>query len=191
MIYDNLLNIYTTTPINQIPENERGVRYIELTHEQVERYNNWISNIGGSIPNNWVLTGEGIDYNSILTEKQLRDAKNSKLTELQDNYQSKLDEGYTYNSFTFNLDENTKGNIGDWISLNTISGGTITDYYITDSSNNQRQFTAQQFAEFGVGFGTVYATLKSAFSNKRNAINNSTTIEELNSINIADFNVEE
>ena len=93
MIYDNLLNIYTTTPINQIPENERGVRYIELTHEQVERYNNWISNIGGSVPNNWVLTGEGIDYNSILTEKQLREAKSSKLSELQTNYQSKLDKG--------------------------------------------------------------------------------------------------
>ena len=110
-----------------------GEHYIELTAEQVERYNNWVSNIGGSIPNNWVLTGEGIDYNSILTEKQLREAKSSKLSELQTNYKSKLDEGYTYNSFTFNLDENTKGNIGDWISLNTISGGAITDYYITVS----------------------------------------------------------
>ena len=182
MIFDNILNIYTTTPINQIPENERGVRYIELTAEQVERYNNWVSNIGGSIPNNWVLTGEGIDYNSILTEKQLREAKSSKLSELQANYQSKLDEGYSYGGFTFNLDENTKGNIGDWISLNTISGGTITDYYITDNSNNQRHFTAPQFAEFGVGFGSVYATLKSAFSNKRNAINNATNQSELDEV---------
>jgi len=161
-----------------------GEHYIELTAEQVARYNNWVSNIGGSIPNNWVLTGEGVDYNTILTEKQLREAKSSKLSELQANYQSKLNEGYIYNSFTFNLDENTKVNIGDWISLNTISSGTLTEYYITDSSNNQRQFTAQQFAEFGVGFGTVYATLKSAFSNKRNALNNSTTIEELNEVSI-------
>ena len=112
-----------------------GEHYIELTAEQIERYNNWVSNIGGSIPNNWVLIGEGIDYNAILTEKQLREAKNSKLSELQANYQSKLDEGYSYGGYTFNLDENTKVNIGDWISLNTISGGTITDYYITDSSN--------------------------------------------------------
>ena len=161
-----------------------GEHYIELTAEQIERYNNWVSNIGGSIPNTWVLTGEGIDYNAILTEKQLREAKSSKLSELQANYQSKLNEGYTYNSFTFNLDENTKVNIGDWISLNTISNGAITDYYITDSSNNQRQFTAQQFAEFGVGFGSVYAELKSTFSNKRNALNNSTTIEELNAVSI-------
>jgi len=161
-----------------------GEHYIELTAEQIERYNNWVSNIGGSIPNTWVLTGEGVDYNTILTEKQLREAKSSKLSELQANYQSKLNEGYTYNSFTFNLDENTKVNIGDWISLNTISNGAITDYYITDSSNNQRQFTAQQFAEFGVGFGSVYAELKSTFSNKRNALNNSTTIEELNAVSI-------
>jgi len=161
-----------------------GEQYIELTAEQIERYNNWVSNIGGSIPNTWVLTGEGIDYNTILAEKQLREAKSSKLSELQANYQSKLNEGYSYNSFTFNLDENTKGNIGDWISLNTISGGTITDYYITDSSNNQRHFTAPQFASFGVGFGTTYADLKSTFSNKRNALNNSTTIEELNAVSI-------
>ena len=159
-----------------------GEHYLELNQEQIDRKNQWALDLPINIE--WVLTGEGIDYNFVLTEKQLREAKSSKLSELQTNYQSKLDEGYIYNSFTFNLDENTKGNIGDWISLNTISGGTITDYYITDSSNNQRQFTAQQFAEFGVGFGTVYATLKSTFSNKRNAINNSTTIEELDEVSI-------
>lgn len=188
MIYDNILNIYTNTPIAQIPENQIGVRYIELTAEQIERYNNWVSNIGGQINNNWVLTGEGVDYDQLAKETALRALKASKMTTLNANYQSKLAEGYTYNNWLFDLDENTKQNIGDWTSF-LVLNPNLDNFLITDKNKVQRSMDKTQFTEFGVGFGSALSNLKGLYAFKRNSIENSTTEAEVNAVDIENFNL--
>ena len=170
MIYDNILNIFTNTPINQIPINEIGVRYIELTSEQITRYN--------ENPNDLKYIFEGI-----VTPKSLERLKSEKLGTLQSNYDNALSLGYTYNNWVFNLDENTKENIGDWTSFLVLEPN-LNEFRITDSSSVQRVMTKEQFTTFGVGFGVKLSALKSNFADKRNQINLAENETQLNEINL-------
>ena len=84
MIYDNKLGIFTNTPINQIPQNELNVRYIELDNNQIERYNENPNDIS------YIITG-------IATPKSLDTLKGEKRA-LLSNYINNLKEtGFTDN----------------------------------------------------------------------------------------------
>ena len=170
MIYDNVLNIITTTPISQIPNSQLNVRYFELNEEQIARYE--------SKPNDIDFVMNNIDKTQTLEYK-----KSEKLSTLQSNYDTQLSLGYTYNNWVFNLDENTKENIGDWTSFLVLEPN-LNEFRITDSSSVQRVMTKEQFTIFGVGFGVKLSTLKSNFANKRNLINLSENETQLNEINL-------
>ena len=170
MIYDNILNIFTNTPINQIPINEIGVRYIELTSKQITRYNKNPNDI------NYILTG-------VKTPKDLETLKSEKLATLKSNYDTKIGLGYTYNDWDFNLDENTKLNISDWTSF-LVLYPDLNEFKITDSNLVQRTMTQEEFRTFGVGFGVTLSTLKGNFSNKRNLITLAESEEDLNNIDL-------
>lgn len=170
MIYDNQLNIITTTPTAQIPAEQLGVRYIELSQEQVTRYNERPTDL------NYILNG--IDVTASLDYK-----KQAKLKELESNYKTALSAGYEYNNNTFNLDDNTKQNISDWIAFLVLEPN-LNEFKITDNSFNQVSMDKSQFVAFGAGFGIALSTIKAKYANCRNLISLAQNEAELNNVNI-------
>lgn len=143
-------------------------KYIELNEEQIARIGN------GSIT--YIITGAEIP-------KTLEQLKSEKLAELETNYKTALSAGYEYNSNTFNLDDNTKQNISDWIAFLVLEPN-LNEFKITDNSFNQVSMDKSQFVAFGAGFGIALSTIKAKYANCRNLISLAQNETELNNVNI-------
>lgn len=147
-------------------------KYIKLSEEQQERALN-------SKDVSYIVTG-------VETPKTLNELKAEKLKSLSENYDAKINTGYTYNNWGYPISENTIKNIVEQETLIKIAERnniSIDSFQLTDGIGIDRTFTLEQYNEFALGYGTLTAQVKKAFATIRNSINNSENETELNGIN--------
>lgn len=178
-------NAIVDVPSVQVPEEQLNTIFIPLTQEELDRY---------AINPNIEYVKTGFINGKTLEEITFENLKLEKISELQNNYNSALSEGLSFNvsdvDCIFNLDDNTENNIAkqkiDWDIQKTQENydENITWFAITDSENIQRIFNIQTFLSFSALFGNAIKFLKVSFSAKRNSIMNATNETELNLVDL-------
>lgn len=171
MIYDNQLNIITSTPTAQIPVEQLGVRYIELSQEQETRYNERPTDL------NYILNG--VDITASLDYK-----KQVKLKDLQTNYDNKISQGYSdaTEGVTLRCDEYALTKFHKLSTqLDGTSKNTIPYWDILDIKHTG---TKQEVKSLINRLGDYILELQEALNDKKTSIALAQNETELNNVNI-------
>jgi len=132
--------------------------------------------------NDIVYSQKNYDYvfNGTIPEVSVEQIRNQKLSQLEENYTNKINEGIVYQSKHFLLDDNTKWNIADWNqaiekdrklkSENELYTRNIITASITDASGSQKYVTDSEWDIFFMTFVGSYATIKPVKTAKENTI---------------------
>jgi len=177
-----------------------GLEYIELRVAQAKKYDDLITFNKNAIINNAIEENKKIalkklDLNYIITgvatpepELTLDELKEAKKTTLNTNLKVQVDNGYTYNTWNYPISENTFSNIikqETMIKIAERKGVTIDSFQLTDGSNVDRTYTAEQYNDFAFGYALVTAKIEKWHASIRNAINNASNETILNAIDLA------